>query len=61
MNIEDIINAVCNGLVRITDHADDEAVDDGLTYEQIYFSVIHGEIIEDYPNDILLSKLSDSG
>lgn len=51
MNIENIINAIRNNRVRITDHADEEAVDDCLTYEEIYFSVIHGEIIEDYPSD----------
>ena len=37
--------------MRITDHADEEAYDDGLTFEEIYFSVIRGEIIEDYPDD----------
>lgn len=51
MDMENIINAIRNNRVRITDHADEESVDDGLTYEEIYFSVIHGEIIEDYPND----------
>lgn len=51
MNIENIINAIRNSRVRITDHADEEAFDDSLTYEEIYSSVIQGEIIEDYPND----------
>ena len=51
MDIENIINAIRNSRVRITDHADEEAADDGLTFEKIYFSVIHGEVIEDYPND----------
>lgn len=51
MDIENLINAIRNSRVRITDHADDEAVDDNLTYEEIYFSVMHGEIIEDYPDD----------
>ena len=51
MDIESIINAIMNGRVRITDHADDEAVDDRLTYEEIYYSVIHGEVIEDYSTD----------
>ena len=51
MNIEDIIVAIRKGQVRITDHADEEAVNDELTFEEIYYSVIQGEVIEDYPSD----------
>lgn len=51
MDIENIINAIRDNRVRITDHADEEAVDDCLRYEEIYFSVVHGEVIEDYPGD----------
>ncbi|WP_089723974.1 DUF4258 domain-containing protein [Candidatus Thiosymbion oneisti] len=51
MEIENIINAIRNGRVRITDHADEEADDDNLTYEEIYLSVVQGEVIEDYPKD----------
>ena len=51
MDIENIIDAIRKNRVRITDHADKEAFDDGLTFEEIYFSVIHVEVIEDYPND----------
>ncbi len=51
MDIANIIDAIWNSRVRITDHADEEAFDDGLTFEEIYFSVMHGEVIEDYPND----------
>ena len=51
MDIENIIDAIRKNRVRITDHADEEAFDDDLTFEEIYFSVIHGEVIEDYPND----------
>lgn len=51
MELETIINAIGNGRVRITDHADEEAVDDGLTYEEICFSATHGEVIENYPTD----------
>lgn len=35
----------------ITDHADEEARDDGLTFEEVYFSVSRGEVIESYPAD----------
>ena len=51
MDIGNIINAIRASRVRITDHADEEAIADGLTYDGIYFSVIQGEIIEDYPDD----------
>ncbi len=51
MDIENIIDAIRSGYVRITDHADEEAFDDSLTYDEIYSSVIQGEVIEDYPND----------
>ncbi|MGH7599796.1 MAG: DUF4258 domain-containing protein [bacterium] len=51
MNIVDIIAAIQANRVRVTDHADEEADADGLKLDEIYFSVLHGEIIEDYPND----------
>jgi hypothetical protein len=51
MDIENLIDAIQGSRVRITDHADEEAADDSLTYEEIYFSVMHGEVIEDYPKD----------
>ena len=37
--------------VRISDHADEEAEADRLTFDEIYFSVLHGEVIENYPTD----------
>jgi len=51
MNIEDIIGAIRTGQVRISNHADEEAEADGLTFDEVYFSVLHGEVIEDYPSD----------
>ena len=51
MNITGIIEAIRAGRVRITDHADEEAEADQLTFDEVYFSIFHGEIIEDYPND----------
>lgn len=51
MDLENIITAIRHSRVRITDHADEEAVDDELTYEEIYSSVVQGEVIEDYPDD----------
>lgn len=51
MDISDLIEAIQSGRVRITDHADEEADSDRLGSEEVYFSVIHGEIIESYPTD----------
>jgi hypothetical protein len=51
MNIAGIIEAVRSGRVRITDHADEEAAADRLKIEEIFYSVLHGEVIEDYPTD----------
>ncbi len=51
MQLDDVIEAILNNRVRITDHADEEAQADSLGFSEIYFSVLHGEIIEDNPND----------
>jgi len=51
MLIEDLKNAIQNNRIRITDHADEEAEADYLTFDEIFFSVSHGEIIEKYPDD----------
>jgi hypothetical protein len=51
VDIEEIINAIRNNRVRITDHADEEAEADKLSFDEIFLSVFQGEIIEDYPDD----------
>lgn len=51
MDITDIIEAIQANRVRITDHADEEAEADQLSFDEIYSSVLHGEVIEDYPTD----------
>ncbi len=51
INIDDIIESIKAGKVRITDHADDEAQADDLLFEDIVISVQRGEIIEQYPDD----------
>jgi hypothetical protein len=51
MDIGDIIDAIGAGRVRITDHADEEAAADRLQLDEVYASVAHGEVIEDYPTD----------
>ncbi len=51
MKIENIVEAINNNRVRITDHADDESDADKLSSEEVFYTVTHGEIIEDYPDD----------
>ena len=51
VNLEDIVAAIRGKRVRITDHADEEAQLDQLTYDEIFVSVFNGEVIEDYPDD----------
>lgn len=51
MDIQQIIEAIRRSQVKITNHADEEAFDDQLSYEEIYASVIQGEIIESYNDD----------
>ncbi len=51
MNLNDIIEAILENRVRITDHADEEAENDHLSFDEIYFSVLYGEIIENYPKE----------
>lgn len=51
MNIKNIIHSIQCGKIRISDHADEESHNDGLTYDEIFNSVFNGEIIEDYGQD----------
>ena len=51
MYIDNIIDSIKNDKIRITEHADEEAQSDNLSYEDIFTSVLNGEIIETYPMD----------
>lgn len=51
MNIEDIRDAVRNGRIVTTDHADGEALEDQITDSELEASVLNGEIIEEYLDD----------
>jgi hypothetical protein len=51
MEIKNIIKAIQTHQIRITDHADEETESDQLTFDEIYFSVLNGEVIEDYADD----------
>jgi len=49
--LEEIKSAVLNGRINITDHADEELAYDGILDEDLFHSVLYGEIIEEYPDD----------
>ncbi len=51
MKIEDIIESIKNDKIRITDHVDEEIHNDNLSFEEVFISVVNGEIIEKYPDD----------
>lgn len=51
MNIDNIIKSIQTNQIRISDHADEEAHEDDLSYDEIINSVLNGEIIEEYPKD----------
>jgi hypothetical protein len=51
MGILDFIKAIQAGRVQITHHAYEEAEADEFTFDEIYFSVLVGQIIEEYPYD----------
>ncbi len=51
MDIELIKQAIKKEKIRITHHADEEAQNDKLSFDEINYSVKKGEVIEDYPTD----------
>jgi hypothetical protein len=60
--IEAIVESIEANRVMITDHADEEAYNDGLSFNDILTAISAGEIIEQYPEDkpypscLILSK-----
>jgi hypothetical protein len=51
MRIKDIIDAIRNQRIRITDHADEEVQADRLSFDEVFVSVFQGKVIEEYPDD----------
>ena len=51
LTIDDLKAAVRNGRVRVTDHADEEARSGRLTLEDVFSSLLHGEIVEEYARE----------
>jgi len=51
MEISQIIEAIHDARIRVSDHAEVDAHEDRLSCKDVYQSVLHGKIIEDYPTD----------
>ncbi len=51
MKLDDIIEAVKSRRTRMTLHAESEAKADGITLDDLYYSVEYGEILSEYPED----------
>jgi len=51
VELADIIDAIQAGDLRITDHAYEDANADRLKFDEIYFSVQNGVVIEEYQDD----------
>lgn len=49
--LEKIKSAIIKGRINMTDHADEELANDEILDEDLFHSVLHGEIIEDYSDD----------
>ena len=49
--IEKIKSAITKGRINITDHADEELAHDEILDEDLFHSVLYGEVIEDYADD----------
>ncbi|MFH1861331.1 MAG: DUF4258 domain-containing protein [bacterium] len=46
-----MIDAIRGNRILITDHADEEAEADRLSFDEIFQSILKGDIIENYPAD----------
>lgn len=51
MEIQNIVWAIIAGNIVVTRHAEQERLEDELSFDEIYLSVVRGEIIEEYPLD----------
>lgn len=51
MNINDLRKLCFDETIQITDHCFHKMLERGISYEEIKICILHGEIIEDYPND----------
>lgn len=66
IKIKSIIESLQSNSIRITDHADEEAHNDELSFKEIFASISTGETIEQCPDDkpypscLIFSKNADN-
>jgi len=51
IQLQAIVSCIRSGRYRITEHADEETYNDGLSHTEVLQSLVSGEIIEQYPDD----------
>lgn len=51
IRLQQIVESINAKAFRISDHADEEAYNDSLSFNEIYACIRDGEIIEQYPDD----------
>jgi hypothetical protein len=51
VDVQDIVDRIRYNRILITDHADEEAQGGHLSFDEILFSLLHGEMIQDYLSD----------
>jgi hypothetical protein len=49
--LDELKSAIIKGRINITDHADEELAHDEILGEDLFHSVLYGEVIEDYADD----------
>jgi hypothetical protein len=49
LDIQDLIAAIRQNRMRITDHADEEAESDELSFDEIFLSVLQGRLLKSIP------------
>lgn len=51
IQLQAIVSCARAGRYRITEHADEESYNDGLSHAEVLKALFSGEIIEQYPDD----------
>jgi hypothetical protein len=51
VTLQELQNAIRVGRVKVSDHADEEASADRVRVEEVFESVLGGEILEEYQDD----------
>ena len=49
--LEKVKSAIIKGRINMTDHADEELANDEILDDDLFHSVLYGEVLEDYMDD----------